>query len=212
MASASLRQVRTEESTRRAMAGLRRRSLVIHFWRGALPTLIAVGLLGLIGWAGVNTLASLTPSQKAAGDIRMLNPEFHGRNKRGQPYLVTAQSAERDPAHPDRSTMVEPRLTMETADRGEMRVAAHGGRYDEQTKVMSLWGGVVLEDAHGGRFESPTATIDTERHTATGHDGVKASSGLGLATATSYAIDDKAGHVVLTGSVKTRLYPKTDRR
>lgn len=204
------RQIRAPADTARLMRSLRRRSLVIQFWRGALPALIVVMLGILIVWAGAATLAEMTP-QRAAGEIRMLNPEFHGRSKDGRPYTVTAQSAIRDSLHAERSTMIEPRLVMETADRGGMRVSARGGAYNETTKILELWGGVVVDDDKGEHFESPTARVDTTAHTAEGHNGVVASSAMGQVRATSYAMDNRTGHVLLTGGVHTRLVPQRSR-
>lgn len=200
-----LRQRRDPAATQLAVSRLRRRSLVIHFLRGALPALIVLALVGLLGWAGYRTLAELSPAEKPGGDIRMLDPEFHGRDKAGRPYVVTAQSAVRDPQHIERSTLVEPRIVMQTAERGDVKVSAQHGLYDQQTRILNLWGAVTVDDAQGNHMTSPTARVDTDNHTATGRDGVAASGPLGAVTASSYAIDDKAGHVLLTGNVHTHL-------
>ncbi len=203
---ASMQRLRRgPEATQRAIAGLRRRSMVIHFWRGALPALIAVTLVGLGVWAGLRTLANLTPTQQNAGDIRMIGPQFHGRSKDGRPYTVTAQSAVRDPQHPERSTLSAPRLVMDTVAHGIVHVSSLNGLYDEQTKVMNLAGNVVADTEKNEHFTSPTARVDTANNRIEGHDSVTASSPLGQTSGSSYVIDDKVGHVVLTGGVHTHL-------
>jgi len=196
---------RDPEGTRRLLAALRRRSLVIHFWRGALPTVIAVGLVGLLGWAGYKTFSELNLSGKQGGAIRMVNPEFHGRNKTGQPYVVTAQSAVRDTEHPERLMLTEPRLLMQTVTRGDVHGASRSGLYDENSHILNLRGGVTMVDALGYHFASPTAHVDTLKSTAEGHDGTQDYGPLGRAIGDSYFIDDKTGHTVLTGHVLTHL-------
>ncbi len=203
----ALRHGRDPETTRRLIAGLRRRSLVVHFWRGALPAVIGVAVVGLGAWAGIRTFAEMQPSQQAAGDIRMVGPEFHGRDKNGRAYTVTAQSAVRDPAHPERATLAEPHLVMDTLAHGKVVVVAHNGLYDETSKVLNLSGAVTADTEKGEHFTSATARVDTLASHVEGHDGMQASSTLGQTQATSYAIDDKDGRVLLTGNVHTHLVP-----
>lgn len=201
------RSTRDPESTRRRLAALRRRSLIIHFWRGALPAVIVVGLLGLLGWAGYKTFTELNLSERQGGAIRMVDPEFHGRNKTGQPYVVTAQSAVRNPEHPERLMLDEPRLVMQTLSRGEVHGSGRSGQYDENAHYLNLWGGVTMFDALGYHFESPTARVDTQKSTAEGHDGTHDYGPLGRSEGDAYFIDDKSGHTVLTGHVLTHLVP-----
>jgi lipopolysaccharide export system protein LptC len=196
-------------ATHAAVARLRRRSLLIQFWRGALPTVIVVALLAMGGWATLRTLAGLTPAERGAGDIRMLNPEFHGRSKTGYAYVVTADAAVRDAVHTERTSLEKPHLVMDTATRGQIKATALSGSYDETTRILNLWGGVVAEDGQGNHFESPTARVDTVSNTAEGHDGVKANGPLGQVTGSNYAIDDKAGHVLVSGNVHTHLTPQS---
>jgi len=208
-AFAASRTSRDPESTRRLLASLRRRSLVIHFWRGALPAVIAIGLIGLLAWAGYKTFSELNVSGRQGGAIRMVNPEFHGRNKTGQPYVVTAQSAVRNADHPERLMLTEPRLVMETLTRGEVHGAGQSGLYDENTYILNLWGGVTMTDSLGYHFASPTARVDTKKSTAEGHDGTQDYGPLGRAVGDSYFIDDRTGHTVLTGHVLTHLVEHT---
>lgn len=203
------RLVRDPESTRRLLAQLRRRSLAIHFWRGALPTLIAVGFVAVMGWAGYRTFTELSLTGRQGGAIRMVDPEFHGRNSTGQPYVVTASSAVRDTDHPERMALTEPRLTEQTLTRGEVHGASPSGLYDENTHVLNLWGGVVMTDGIGYRFESPTARVDTLNSRAEGHDGSHTEGPAGRALGDSYFIDDKTSHTILTGHVLTHLVPHT---
>ena len=200
-------QTRDPEQTHRLVSRLRRRSLLIGFWRGALPAVMGLSVLGLGVWAGIKTFGDLQPTTRSAGEIRMVSPQFHGHDKNGRPYVVTADSAVRDPVHQTRSILTQPKLVMQTEKRGEVTVMAPAGVYDEAAKLMDLSGGVVASDALGYRFTSPTAHVNNEAHTVTGNQGVVATGPLGQTTGSAYAIDDKAGHALLTGGVKTHLVP-----
>lgn len=169
--------------------------------------MIGVGLVGVLGWAGYRTFSELNVAGRQGGAIRMVNPEFHGRSKTEQPYVVTAQSAVRDTRHPEQMLLDEPRLVMQTLTRGEVHGAARSGLYDENTHYLNLWGGVTMADALGYHFASPTARVDTLKSTAEGHDGTHDDGPLGRASGDSYFIDDKSGHTVLTGHVLTHLVP-----
>ena len=118
--------------------------------------MIGVGLVGVLGWAGYRTFSELNVAGRQGGAIRMVNPEFHGRSKTEQPYVVTAQSAVRDTRHPEQMLLDEPRLVMQTLTRGEVHGAARSGLYDENTHYLNLWGGVTMADALGYHFASPT--------------------------------------------------------
>lgn len=200
-------QARAPASTQRLAARLRRRSLLVGFWRGALPVLIVAGVLGLAIWAGLKTFGDLQPANRAAGEIRMVGPVFHGYDKQGRPYVLTADSAVRDPLHPERSTLVGARLVMKSENRGDITVIAPGAVYDEAKKLMDMSGGVVATDAVGYRFTSPTAHVVSATHTVTGQQGVVVSGPLGQTSGTAYAFDDKAGHALITGHVRTHLVP-----
>lgn len=193
--------------THRLVSRLRRRSLFIGFWRGALPVLMGVGVVGLAVWAGIKTFGDLQPTNRSAGEIRMIGPEFHGHDKKGRPYVITAESAVRDPVHPDRSLLTTAKLVMQTENRGEVTVIAPNAIYDEAKKLMDLSGGVIASDTLGYRFASPTAHVVSEAHTVTGNQGVVATGPLGRTTGSAYAIDDKAGHALITGNVTTHLVP-----
>jgi len=169
--------------------------------------MIVIGLVGLLGWAGYKTLAEMSLSGRQGGAIRMVKPEFHGRNKEGLPYVVTADTAVRDAQHPERMALDQPRLVEQTMNRGVVHGASTSGLYDEKSHILNLWGGVTMIDGIGYHFFSPTARVDTAADTAEGHDGTHSEGPTGHAVGDSYYIDNKQGHTVLTGHVLTHLVP-----
>lgn len=197
--------------TQQMVVRLRRRSLIVSFWRGALPTVIGVSILGMAIWAGVKTIGDLQPANRSAGEIRMIGPEFHGHDKKGRPYVVTAESAVRDPVKTDRSILTKPKLVMQTENRGDLTVTADSGLYDEASKVMDLTGNVVATDGQGYRFASPTAHVISDAHSVSGREGVLITGPLGQTSGSAYSMDDKAGHALIIGNVKTHLVPHAAR-
>lgn len=193
--------------THRLVSRLRRRSLYVSFWRGALPAVMVVSIVGMGLWAGVKTFGDLQPANKRGGEIRMMGPEFHGHDKKGRPYVVTAESAVQDPVKTDRSILTRPKLMMQTENRGDLTVVADMGVNDEAARTMDLSGNVVATDGQGYRFTSPTAHVVNDAHTVSGSQGVVITGPLGQTSGSAYSMDDKAGHALIIGNVKTHLVP-----
>lgn len=188
----------------------RRRSLVIRFWRGFLPGAIGVVLLLLLGWIGVKTYQSWSQAPAKAGDIRMVRPQFYGRNSKNQPYTLTADEAVRDNHDPDLIALVQPRLTMQTEAPAPVTAQSDRGLLNEKTHLLRMNGSVKVNDGHGYSYLSDSALIDTLTHDAEGDSHVTGDGPMGHFEGDSYRIEQKNGHAVLTGHVHTHLLPHGD--
>jgi lipopolysaccharide export system protein LptC len=185
----------------------RRHSARIHTLRALLPVLVVLTLVALAGWTAMSTLAWRTGAANQGGDltIRMLKPNFEGRNAPGRPYLLSADSAVRDGADSAKVTLEVPVFTLGSGLPGETRVRARHGLYREDTRILDLTGDVHLDDAAGYHFITDHAVIDTLKNDVDGERHIDGHGPLGRIAASSYAVRDGGAHVFFNGQVKTRI-------
>ena len=183
-----------------------RHSKLIHVLRRLLPVLCFLMLAALGGWALVSTLFWRFGAADQAGGlvIRMLKPEFQGRDDKGQPYTLTAASAVRDDRDAMRVTMETPIFTLGSGLQ-QTHVRAKHGVYREDTRILNLTGDVHLDDAAGYHFVTEHAVIDTQKNNVDGEQHVEGNGPLGQIAASSYAVRDGGARVFFTGQVKARI-------
>jgi lipopolysaccharide export system protein LptC len=184
-----------------------RHSYRIHALRRALPVLGVGMILVMGGWAAVNTLFWRLGASAHKGDmaIRMLKPNFQGRDDKGQPYLLSADSALRDDADSARVSLEAPVFTLGSPGGGQTHVRAKHGIYREDTRVLNLTGDVNLDDGLGYHFVTEHALIDTQKNNVDGETHIDGRGPLGQIAASSYAVRDGGARVYFTGQVKARI-------
>jgi len=199
-----------------AAADIARRNRLVHKWRQhsnrihllrpVLPALCIAMLLALGGWALVTTLFSRqgAANRSSALVIRMLKLDFQGRDEKGQPYNVTADSAVRDDADPARVTLEAPVFT-QGSGLEQTHVRARHGVYRDDTRILNLTGDVHLDDGEGYHFVTEHAVIDTQKNNVDGETHIDGYGPLGRIAASSYAVRDGGAHVFFTGQVKARF-------
>jgi lipopolysaccharide export system protein LptC len=200
-------QIHDIERRQRALAKWRRHSQWIRLLRRLLPA-ASIGLLVvLIGWVGANALFwKLTGSDQGGRlSIRMLRPQFQGRDGNNRPYQLSADSAVRDDVDTQKITMEGPVFVLGSGPQDQTHIQAQHGVYREDTKILILTHAVKLRDAHGNRFNSENAVIDTQKNNVDGDTAVDGDGPLGQIAASSYAVRDGGARVIFTGHVKARI-------
>jgi lipopolysaccharide export system protein LptC len=186
----------------------RRRSRLIRFLRIALPTLIGLIFLGLVGsvvWSTFNA----QPRAIGAGDepIRLLNPRFIGRDDKGRPFVLTADSATRDPKDYQRVILQRPAVVLDENGADQMRINGASGIFHEQTGKLQLSNGVRMADAKN-TFATAASMFDTKTGEVIGSGPIQGAGGLGEISAESYGVYGKGERMVFKGGVRTRLETK----
>lgn len=186
----------------------RRRSRLIRTLRVVLPGLIVVIFLGLIGSVAWSTF-NAQPRSARAGDepIRLTNPRFIGRDDKGRAFVLTADSAIRDPLDYQRVILKKPALLLDEKGPDEMRLNGADGIFHEQTGKLELSNGVRMADAKN-TFDTATSLFDTKTGEVLGSGPIQGAGGLGEIRAESYGVYGKGDRMVFKGGVKTRLETK----
>jgi lipopolysaccharide export system protein LptC len=190
----------------RDLARWRRHSRFIGWLRRVLPALILAPLLGLLAWAGINTvlLRASTGSQAANMAIRMVNPRFLGRDQGGRPFFLGAASAERDANQPQQIYLDRPVATLGARAAGQTHAEADKGVYREDTRILTLDSHVRLHDANND-FLSAHAVVNTATSDVDGPAHIDGHGGFGHISANSYAVRDQGDHVYFNGRVSAHI-------
>ena len=183
----------------------RRRSRLVRAMRVVLPTVIGLILAGLVGAVIFNALTSQPGQAKdSATPIHLIHPRFVGRDDRGRAFVITADSATRDPREYQRVLLVRPAMLMDSEGPDPIRLTGAAGVYNEATFKLHLHGGVRLVDSKGA-FDTATALFDTKTGDIVGSGRIQGSGAPGELQADSYAISDKGDRMFFRGRVYTRI-------
>lgn len=186
----------------------RRRSRIIRVLRIVGPGLIALIMAGLGISVAYNAMRpSAEPQQESNQPIRLINPRFVGRDERGRAFVVTAQSATRDPQEYQKVYLDQPALVVDEQGPDPTRIISKAGVFHENTGQLEVSGGVRLAMSQA-TFETAQSRFDTKTGELIGSGPVQGSGALGEISASSYAVTDKGDHISFQGRVHSRFYPK----
>ncbi len=193
----------------RAMDHWRRRSRVIHFWRRALPLLMILISVGVLGLVMVRTLFGGQGPIAQDQQIRMLGPKFLGRDQSGRPYTVTAKDAVRDAVHPERVSLNQPHMVLQSLNGDPPTIVDSAtGLYNETTHMLALDGQVRLDDGKQDIFISEHALVNTDEGTVDGRSPVTGTGPLGTTSSSAYVIKDSGRDILFIGNVKSHIVNK----
>jgi lipopolysaccharide export system protein LptC len=194
------------ERRRRLLAKWRKHSAMIQVLRRLLPALCGIIVAAVGVWAGVSAFLLRNEGGRVRGgpEIRMLNPDFKGRNAAGKPFLVQAASAVRANGDNAKVTLERPVFTLGTPDDRTV-VRAQNGVYREDTRMLDLRGDVTLDDTKGNHLVTEHALIDTAKSEVRGETRIVGGGPLGRIDASSYAIVNAGAVAHFAGRVKSRI-------
>ncbi len=194
-----------DDAASRTAAAARRREHTrrIQFWRRALPMVIA-GVAGLLViWIGGRALivAVTTPNPKTDAGVRMINPQFYGRDSSNRAFVLGATEAARDLKGGKAVTLTGPHVTLDSEGLNPTHAKATQGVYREDERKLALTGKVQVQDQRGYSFTTPQAVVDTSTGVVSGDQGVQGHGPLGQIVASSYGVYDRGERIVLKGDV-----------
>ena len=190
------------------------RSRIVRRLRLILP-IIAFGLLVAFLWrTGTKEeqdarLDDLTLDGVVAKEAVMTNPSFAGQDDDGQPFAITAASAQQDPTTEEVINLDTPRATLQDGVATTLATAKHG-IYSENEKRLILTEDVFLEREIQGRtyvLRSPEATLTLNDEVVTSNSGVTGSTHDGSLSADSMRVFNEERRVIFEGNVRMKFEP-----
>ncbi|HTK36042.1 MAG TPA: LPS export ABC transporter periplasmic protein LptC [Caulobacteraceae bacterium] len=185
----------------------KRRSKRIGFYRRVLPWTMLAIVLAVAAWVGLRAFLSARQLDVTAATsaIHMTNPKFYGRDSKGRSFQLTATDAVRDVKDNNIVNLHAPGMMLDSGGKQPVKVAGGRGVYREDTKMLELVGGVLLQDGRGSAFRSAQASVDTRAGVVTGQKDVSGQGPLGRIAASSYAVHESGARVTFAGGVKTHI-------
>jgi len=190
-----------------------RRRRAVRIAKYGLP-LVALALLSSIAlWPELSrTLANGRVTWRrlamvVAGTGEIVAPRYHGLDERGRPYMVSADTADRD--GPERLNLTRPRGDVTLAGGTWIQVQARQGVFMQHRDQLDLQGDVTLYRQDGTTMTSRTATIDVKQGAATSDDYTHAEGPFGVLDAQGFTLVDKGGIIQFHGPAKLVLNART---
>ena len=136
--------------------------------------------------------------------VTMQNPRFTGRDADGKPYVITADTAQRNGANPSLIELVNPALD----DGLNGTVFSPSGMFDQDAQILELFEEVVMTDAGGNRFVTSHARMFVQENRIVGLQPLDGEGPIGKIRADSYEIRDGGELVIFRGNVWTEIQPE----
>lgn len=186
----------------------RRRSRLIRLLRLVLPLGIGLIFATLIGFVVHGTISGgpVRPDQ-ADTPIRLVNFRLVGRDDRGRPFVLTADSATRDKQDYQRIHLVRPSLLIDSESPRPTRLSAKTGVMQEDTGKLQLNGGVTLNGTDLA-VATDSSVYDTLTGVLQGEGDIAGRTALGDVNAKSYGVYDEGERMIFRGGVRGRIESK----
>jgi lipopolysaccharide export system protein LptC len=142
-----------------------------------------------------------------ANDLTMLKPRLTGTDKKGHPFLVTADAAVQDTANSRRASLsgVEADLTL---DKGRwLNATAVHGFIDMNKSWLALSDGIAIYSDDGYELHTTRANVDLKKGLFHGPAPVTGHGPSGTLSADTFELDRSTSRLVLRGNVHMTILP-----
>lgn len=200
-------------SRREQVSGSTRKySNFVRIMRLALPlaAMVVVAILFLrpgVEDASIIPLDTKTPriEQENISRNELVNPKFESRDKKNNPYKITAERAIQGESNKD-LIMLEHPVGVMTLDGGvKVHIVSDTGAYRQDTERFFLQGAVFLEHEEGYSLSSDEAHVDLRGNLAWSEKDVRAQTPDLSIEAKGVHANGKTGQVIFTGPAKLTL-------
>lgn len=182
-------------------AALGRYTRLVMYGKWSLVSLALLLVVSLIAWPlltkdssglRVSFVDTNTAGKKPESPV-MTNPEFHGVGESGQQYQIRGKSATQKTSTLVVLDTVEGQLLK--ADGHWYSLTADRADYQQDTKIIDLYGNVTVIDSSGTSFTTEHATVETETMHVYGNEAVSGVGNLGNILASGFEIRDNGSHI-----------------
>lgn len=195
-----------------AIAQVRRRARLV----AALRVALIAGVVVIAGHALARVALSDAGGEQSetlgpAGETeRVVGARYTGRDEQGRPFTIESAAASRTGgATGDQADLQAPRLDYASLFGEQAQNAsaalAEMGRYDEQSRTLSLEGSVRFSTRSGYVFRTEAASVDLENARIFGDAPIAGRAPWGEVQANGFEVRDRGDRIRFTGGVVMRF-------
>ena len=203
--------------TRDTAIGALRYSRFVGVMKRALP--IAAGLLiaAVIAY-------SLVPRQSEKlslatqnwtiinNDLTMTKPRLTGTDRKGNPFVITADAAVQDPSNVRRATLKSVQADMTIDKTRWLNATAVNGFIDMAKGMLALSGGIAVFSDDGYEIHTARVDVDLKKGLFHGPVAVTGQGPMGTFRADTFDVDRDSGQLQLHGHVHMTIQPSERRK
>ncbi len=140
-------------------------------------------------------------------DLAMIKPRLTGTDKRGNPFVITADAAIQDKTNIRRATLknVEADLTFDKSR--WLNATAARGFVDMEKNRLALTGGIAVFSDDGYELHTTRADVDLKKGLFKGPEPVTGQGPAGTLSADTFEMDRLSNQLVLQGHVHMTILP-----
>jgi lipopolysaccharide export system protein LptC len=135
---------------------------------------------------------------------------YRGQDDKGQPFVLTAESALQKSAAEPIVDMQRLMAKMQTPN-GLATLAAPSGKFNPVSQQVDVAGPITFDGPNGYSLQSQAATVDLKKKTMKGNGGVSGTVPQGTFTADTMSADLDNRVVTLDGRARLRIAPRRAR-
>lgn len=140
-------------------------------------------------------------------DLTMTKPRLSGADRKGNPFVITADAAVQDKTNIRRATLKNVQADL-TLDKGRwLSATAAKGLVDMDKNWLTLTGGIAVFSDDGYELHSASADVDLKKGIFRGSSEVTGHGPAGTLRADSFVVDRNSNQLMLKGHVQMTILP-----
>ena len=140
-------------------------------------------------------------------ELTMLNPRFMGVDRKNQPFVITADSANQDPATPRLVTLERLQADITLTDGSWLSLIAASGLYRQAEQRLTLEGPIGIYSDSGYELHLRRAEAALAEGAAWSDDGVEGQGPFGHIRADRMRIENQGERMFFEGRVQLTVLP-----
>ena len=138
-------------------------------------------------------------------DLTMVKPRLAGADAKGNPFVITADSAVQDAHNPKKASLKNLEADLTVDKQNWVNARARTGMVDMDTGALELRGGIDVFTATGYELHSNSASANLKQSVIHGHEPVTGQGPQGSLRADEFHADRATNILTLSGHVHMTL-------
>jgi len=138
-------------------------------------------------------------------DLTMVKPRLAGADAKGNPFVITADSAVQDAHNPKKASLKNLEADLSLDKQNWVNARARAGMVDMDTGALELRGGIDVFTATGYELHSRSASANLKQSVIHGHEPVTGQGPQGSLRADEFHADRATNLLTLSGHVQMTL-------